>query len=179
MNTHSQWRLSGGQVQTPPPPTCWGSLAGCAQTAQGIGSALTDRQLRARDSVNLALHPCQKAADFLPYSRPPDFFTDNLLVSRRSSCLEHIQEDHILEGTIQEGPISERTIFGRDSSSDCKRLRRVSSSGPPLPLGDFSFSRTHVFRVFAVSTFDVYAHSLISAHALREGASRFPILMVP
>ena len=31
------------------------------------------RQLRARDSVTLLLHPCQLAADFLTCTRPPDF----------------------------------------------------------------------------------------------------------
>jgi hypothetical protein len=117
--THAQWRLSGGQVQTRPahaPTDCWGSFAGRTQTALGLGPALTDRQLCARDSVNLALHPCQKASDLLPYSRPPDFcrhpptllaiHADNFLVSRRSSCLEgHIQEGHhILEGVAMATP---------------------------------------------------------------------------
>ena len=72
-----------------------------------------------------------------------------------------------LEGPMQEGP-SRRTTSRRDSSSGYRRFlretptsRRASSSGPPLPLGNFS-SHT-VFRVFAISTFDVYAHSLIGS----------------
>jgi len=75
-------------------------------------------------------------------------------------------------------------VTSRRDSSSCYRClrratpisRRVSCSGPPLPMGKFlSFSHTHVLRVFAISmmmmsficsletktTFDAYAHSLI------------------
>jgi hypothetical protein len=71
---------------------------------------------------------------------------------------------------------------GRDSFSDCRGLRRATPIsrrskfyGPPLPLGRFlSFSLPHVFRAFAVSTFDVYAQSRIgSEHDLYASTSLF------
>jgi hypothetical protein len=90
-----------------------------------------------------------------------------------------------LEGPMQEGP-SRRTTSRRDSSSGYRRFlretptsRRASSSGPPLPLGNFS---SHTLMCFAYLRFprSMFTRTVsLGAYAIRMRPHLYSVFARP